>query len=171
MKAAYDGDTNSTVWDERGYSKAVNDPEENGRLSQDHVVTVEDGKVTGARLDPLPTPPEVWMQRIQSRADQELQRGVTVTIDGTDYGIRTGPVAMALEVGGTVAAERARAKGEKLSEPVPTDRGVADFDVDGLDAIFEAVRAHRRAVVERVRELEGMVADGTMTEDELGKWP
>lgn len=114
---------------------------------------------------------EEWYARISKRADTELQRGVSVTIGGETFGIRTGPAALALMVGGTVAAERARAAGKTLTEPVPTDKGVRDFDSDGLDAIFEAVRAHRRAVVERVRELENMVKDGTITESDLDTWP
>lgn len=110
-----------------------------------------------------------WYERIQSRADTELQRGVSVTIEGQTYGIRTGAVALALEVGGKVTADEARAKGETLSEPVPTDQGIKDFDADGLDAIFTAVRDRRRAIMERARELQKMVARGTITEEDLQK--
>lgn len=142
---------------------------------------VSDEAKIGDRYDgetfttPEPPPPDYstadWHRMIEERADTELQRGVSVTIGDTTYGIRTGPAALALEVGGTVAAERARAAGKTLTEPVPTDRGVQDFDSEGLDAIFEAVRSHRRAVVERVRELQAMVRDGSIQESDLEQWP
>lgn len=155
-----------------GAQKATADTDVVGEITLRHTVTVKDGVVTSAEYQAPPPPTsEEWYERIQSRADTELQRGISVTISGETYGIRAGPAALALEVGGTVAAERARAAGETLTEPVPTDRGVVDFDADGLDAIFEAVRAHRRAVVERVRELQGMVREGTINEDELDTWP
>lgn len=108
---------------------------------------------------------------LESLADTELQRGVSVTINGVTYGIRTGSTALALIGSGSVVAARARAAGTTVTEKVPTDKGIVAFDGDGLDAIFEAVRARRAAVMDRVEELQLKVAQGTITEADLETWP
>lgn len=118
------------------------------------------------KLDPDKAAAE-WHSRIEKRADDEVNSGITVTVGGTDYGIRTDAAALAFTTGGAVAADRARGAGETITEPVPTDKGVIDFDADGLDAIFDAARMHRRAIIKRVRELHGKVKDGTITFEDL----
>lgn len=92
--------------------------------------------------------------------------------NGTTYGIRTGPQELALIGSGALAADRARRGNRSISEKVPTDKGVADFDADGLDALFEAVRSRRAAIMERMEQLQQMVSDGTIDEESLGSgWP
>lgn len=113
-----------------------------------------------------------WHSRIQSRADTELQRGVSVTVNGTTYGIRTGPQALALIDGAAIRADVAARNGETVSRRVPTDQGIVQFDGPGLWSIFEAVENYQQAVSQRAEELEAMVVDGTITESDIDSgWP
>lgn len=172
VKAVYDGDTNSTVWQERGYSKAVSDPKKNGPLSQDHVVTVEDGKVTGARLDPLPPTAEQWLARIASRADTEINAGITVTVDGVDYLVATTASARTLIAGAKIRAEEAIAAGTSITRKIPTDKGIKTANETQLVALFDLVESRHQAVMERIEELHAKVADGTIADTDLEEgWP
>lgn len=155
-----------------GAEKATADTDVVGEITLQHKVTVEDGVVTSAEYQAPPPPTaEQWYSLIESRADRELQRGVSVTIDGTTYGIRTGAVALSIISGGGLRAERSERRGEAVTRKVPTDKGVVPFDRDGLLAIFEAAEAHQQAIVGRVEELQAMVADGTITSEDLELWP
>lgn len=110
-----------------------------------------------------------WHAHISQRADTELQRGVTVTIGGTTYGIRTGPQALALIDGAAIRADVAARNNQSVSRRVPTDQGTVSFDGPALWQIFEAVESHQQSVAERAEALEAMVADGSITEGELEK--
>lgn len=111
--------------------------------------------------------PKDWYSLIQSHADRELQRGVSVTVNGTTYGIRTGPQALALIDGAAIRADVAARNNESVSRRVPTDQGTVSFDGPALWQIFEAVESHQQAVAERAEALEAMVADGSISAEEL----
>lgn len=162
VKAVYDGDTTSTVWQERGYSKAVNDPEKNGRLSQDHVVTVENGEVVDAVLNPLPLTADQWFARIATERERHLNTSIPVTLSDGDYTIPVSDRSAALA---PAAARNARADGN--TRPFPTDWGVVERGADDLDRIEEALDAYLTGVWRRVAQLETMVSDGTITETDL----
>lgn len=113
-----------------------------------------------------------WYERISERADTELHRGVSVTINGATYGIRTGPQALALIYGAAIRADVADRNNQSVTRRVPTDKGTVSFDGPALWQIFEAVESHQQAVAERAEALEAMVADGSITEADLDSgWP
>lgn len=112
-----------------------------------------------------------WFNRIEYRADQELQRGAFVTINGTAYGVRTGQVALAMAAGAGVRAERADRLGESVERLVITDKGVQRFSGRELLLIYEAIEAHQQAITKRVGELHEKVADGSITSKDLDSWP
>lgn len=170
VRSVEDGESRATV---HGCEKAVSDTGVHGELTIRHTVTVKDGEVVSAELQPEPEPTtEQWYKMISQRADRELQRGVSVTVNGTTYGIRTGPQALALIDGAAIRADVSIRNSRKIERLVPTDKGMTRFDQDALWQIFEAVESHQQAVSARVEELQTKVADGTITSDDLDSgWP
>lgn len=166
VKAVYDGDTTSTVWRDRGYFKAVSDPEKNGRLSQNYVVTISNGEVTDTIFDPPPLTTERWLARIAIERERRLSTHIPVTLSGGEYVIPVSDRAAALAPN---AEKRARKHGKKV--PFPTDKGIIDFDADDLARIEDAIGDYLEAVWRRERELQAKVADGSITEADLEDWP
>lgn len=178
VRCIEDGESSAAV---HGCEKATSDPSVHGDLTLRHTVTVSDGEVTDAVYHEPAGPTDAqWYKMIERRADEELGRGVSYTAsDGVAYTIRSGPSARSLIAGAHSAAERADRLGESITRKIPTQNaGVVNFGNADLVGIFEAVEAlHQgtadtKGIMDRVDELNALVADGTITESDLDTgWP
>jgi len=113
-----------------------------------------------------------WYRLIDARANESLNGGITVTANGTDYRVNSGPSARSLIAGAKVRAQEAINAGETLTRKIPTDKGIVSANEQQLVALFDIMDTHHQAVMDRVEELHGKVADGTITDDDLTTgWP
>jgi len=73
----------------------------------------------------------------------------------------------------SLAPEAARrAEKGRNTRPFPTAEGMKELSAKDLNKIADALDDYATAVWRRAGELERMVADGTITEDELDRgWP
>lgn len=134
-------------------------------------LTAEEEEAMRAEWAQGPTAQE-WLARIQSRAEDEINGGITVTVSGVDYVVATTASARALIAGAKIRAEEAIAAGTSITRKIPTDKGVKAANEQQLVALFDLVESRHQAVMDRVEELEAKVADGTIAESDIDAgWP
>ena len=108
-----------------------------------------------------------WPDRIAAEREKHLNTSITVTVDGTDHQI---PVTERSQALAPEAARRANASGSP--RPFPTTNATLEFTGPQLDTIAQALDDHVTAVWRRQAQLEALVADETITEQDLmSGWP
>lgn len=113
-----------------------------------------------------------WFARIEARAEEALNGGITITANGIDYLVRSGPDARSKIAGAGLVADRAIRNGTSVTFRIPTDKGIVHASETQLSRLFDIMTNHHEAVMERVEQLHAKVTDGTITDADLDTgWP
>lgn len=114
-----------------------------------------------------------WAVRIASTRYEHEIKGTTFThSDGSTYGIATDRQSQALTTGAAVQARRAQEAGDTFLKKWKTGQGFVSMSADDILSMGDAVDAHVQACFDREADLLTKVADGTISESDLGTgWP